>query len=289
MQHRPVGIIGLGLLGSGIAQRLIDAGFLVNGFDVAAIACQNLVDAGGNAASSTRQVFESCPVVFLSLPNSEIVTGVIDDATESIQADSLIVDTTTGEPDQVVAVGHRLSQLGSAYIEATVAGSSQQVRNNQATLFLGGDDRHLQRIQPYLAAVCSRQFRAGEIGSASRLKLVHNLILGLNRAVLAEGLVFAECLGFDPATILSILRQTPAASGVMDTKGAKMVTGDRTPQARLSQHLKDVRLMLAEAKRCQCRIPLTHQHLELLEHAEQLGLGDADNSAIIEVFRSPEP
>ena len=287
MQNGSVGIIGLGLLGSALAQRLIDAGFSVSGFDVSASACQNLTTIGGESTSSARQVFESCPVVFLSLPNSESVGKVIDETDESIQNESIVVDTTTGDPDQVVAIAHRLTQSGASYVEATVAGSSQQVRNNQAVFFLGGEHQHLTRVQQFLDAVCSHQFHAGAIGSASRLKLVHNLILGLNRAVLAEGLVFAESLGFDPTEILPILKQTPAASGVMDTKGEKMVSGDRTPQARLSQHLKDVRLILGEAKRGNCHTPLTDQHVDLLERAVQLGLGDADNSAIIEVFRSP--
>ena len=81
---------------------------------------------------------------------------------------------------------------------------------------------------------------------------------------------------------------SPAASAVMDTKGQRMVAGDFVPQAKLSQHLKDVRLILAEAENSGCRAPLSELHRALLERAEELGFGEADNSAIIEAFRPPQ-
>jgi 3-hydroxyisobutyrate dehydrogenase-like beta-hydroxyacid dehydrogenase len=123
------------------------------------------------------------------------------------------------------------------------------------------------------------------VGTASRFKLVHNLVLGLNRAVLAEGLSFAKVLGFDPERVLEILKETPACSKVMESKGRKMVSGDRAPQARLSQHLKDVRLIVAAAEQRGLPIPLSRVHQQLLERAERLGFGDADNSAVIEAYR----
>ena len=113
-------------------------------------------------------------------------------------------------------------------------------------------------------------------------------MLGLHRAVLAEGLVFAESLGFDQEVALDILNQTPAHSGVMETKGRRMVKRDYGLQARLSQHLKDVRLILAEAERAGTKTPLSQIHKTLLEQAEALGFGDADNSAVMEAFRHPQ-
>ena len=108
--------------------------------------------------------------------------------------------------------------------------------------------------------------------------------------MLAEGLMFAKGLGIDPSEALRILQQTPAASAVMETKGPRMVRGDFTPQARLAQHLKDVRLILAASDRANGHTPLSELHRQMLENAIELGLGDLDNSAIIELFRrSTEP
>lgn len=119
------------------------------------------------------------------------------------------------------------------------------------------------------------------------MKLVTNLVLGLNRAALAEGLAFAEAVGLDAASALSVLRDSMAYSRIMDTKGPKMVARDFAPEARLSQHLKDVRLIREAAARVGQALPLSDEHLRLLELAESLGLGGLDNSAIFEALRQP--
>ena len=116
------------------------------------------------------------------------------------------------------------------------------------------------------------------------MKLVVNLVLGLNRAALAEGLAFARACGFNPADALKILAAGPAYSRAMDTKGRKMLEHDFTPQARLSQHLKDVRLILAAGASTGARLPLSEVHRRLLEQVERAGFGDADNSAILKAY-----
>ena len=116
------------------------------------------------------------------------------------------------------------------------------------------------------------------------MKLVTNLVLGLNRAALAEGLVFAQQLDLDLTQALDVMRRSMAYSRIMDTKGEKMITQDFTPQAKLSQHLKDVRLMLAASS---IPLPLSETHRQLLEKAEALGFGDADNSAVIKAILEP--
>ena len=116
------------------------------------------------------------------------------------------------------------------------------------------------------------------------MKLVSNLVLGLNRVALAEGLVFARTLGIDLEAALQVLIGSMAYSRIMDTKGRKMIEGDFRTQARLSQHLKDIRLILAAAAAAGQELPLTEAHRRLLEAAESAGFGDADNSAIIRAF-----
>ena len=117
-----------------------------------------------------------------------------------------------------------------------------------------------------------------------RMKLVTNLVLGLNRAALAEGLVFAQAIGLDADAALQVLMNSMAYSRTMDTKGRKMVEGDFRTQARLAQHLKDIRLILAAAAAVERDLPLTEVHRQLLESAEAAGFGDADNSAVIRAY-----
>ena len=282
-----VGLIGVGLLGSAMAARLRYHDVALLGFDVEPARLQALESMGGQAGTTAAQVFSECEIVLFSLPTSQIAKEVVMQNDAVLASGLTVIDTTTGDPAEMSSLGDWLEQRGVNYIEATVAGSSRQLSHGQGTLLLGGDQAKLASVQWLLQMICDQSFYLGPVGAASRFKLVHNLLLGLHRAVLAEGLMFAESLGFAPDVTLKILQQTPAVSGVMETKGRKMVDADYTLHARLSQHLKDVRLILAEAERTGARTPLCEIHQELLEHAEQLGFGEADNSAVIEAYRLP--
>jgi len=116
------------------------------------------------------------------------------------------------------------------------------------------------------------------------MKLVANLALGLHRAVLAETLTFAQACGVSPTDALEVLKAGAAYSRVMDDKGEKMLHHDFTVEAKLSQHLKDVRLILAEAHTGNAKVPLSQIHRQLLERLDGFGYGDLDNSAIIMAY-----
>ncbi len=148
----------------------------------------------------------------------------------------------------------------------------------------GGAKATFDACQDLFQAFAKKSFYVGPWGSGARMKLVSNLVLGINRAALAEGLAFAAASGVDTRTALEILCASPAYSRIMDTKGVKMVEEDFTVQARLSQHLKDVRLILEAAAAAGVRLPLSTAHRGLLEAAEAAGCGDLDNSAIIRAY-----
>ncbi len=280
MSH-PVGLIGVGLVGSVIADRLSESGHDVIGFDPGEPRSTQ-----AQFADAAGSVCQQCQIVFLSLPHSGIVKSVLREVQPALTADHLIIDTTTGDPEDALSHESMLAPKGTAFVEATIAGSSDLLRKREAGIFLGGKEAAIKRAQALFDILTTRCFHLGDIGAASRFKLVFNLVLGLHRAVLAEALHFGEALGFDPSTILDLLQQSPASSGVMATKGQKMIDASyQPPQARLTQHLKDVRLMLAEAERAGIQLPLTASHRALLESAESLGYGAHDTSAVIEAYR----
>jgi 3-hydroxyisobutyrate dehydrogenase-like beta-hydroxyacid dehydrogenase len=111
------------------------------------------------------------------------------------------------------------------------------------------------------------------------------LILGLNRLALAEGLVFAERLGLDPAAFLDVARGSASYSQVMETKGPKMVSGDFSPEGRAKQTLKDVHLMLGQAAGVGQKLAMLEVHAAVLEACVRAGEADLDNSVIIEEVR----
>lgn len=277
-----IGVIGVGLVGTVLANHLSQAGYHVVGFD-----SQPKQEGSSFCLSdSARTVCDRCQTIFLSLPHSGIVDAVLEEVEDALTSSHLLIDTTTGDPEDAEKHQAQLARRGAQLIEATIAGSSDLLRQRQAGLFLGGSSEAIARAQELFDLLSDQCVHVGDVGAASRFKLVFNLVLGLHRAVLAEALHFAELLGFDATQTLDILSHSPAASGVMQTKGRKMLQADyEPPQARLRQHLKDVRIMLEMAERAGSQIPLSQTHRTLLERAEALGFGTSDTSAIREAYR----
>lgn len=284
MQHDKVGLIGIGLLGQAIAERLLASNFPVVGYDPRSD-LTSYVQAGGVACEDALTVAAQVDRLILSLPNSTIAQEVVQQVGRVLPRDAIVVDTTTGVPQDGAAMSESLAAFGVGYLAVTVAGSSQQMRNHQATLLVGGEAETVRGCESLLEALGAKRFHVGNARAASEMKLVVNLAIGLHRAVLAEALAFGESLGFSSAQLVDILRNSPAQSAAMDAKADKMVQGDFEPQARLRQHYKDVQLILDLAESQGAHVPLSKLHTTILQGLIEVGLGDRDNSVVIEAFR----
>jgi 3-hydroxyisobutyrate dehydrogenase-like beta-hydroxyacid dehydrogenase len=286
---RPVGLVGLGLLGSVLAERLLAGGFSVLGYDLDATRCDALRAAGGEAAAGAAAVFRRCDRVLLSLPTHTVVAALLETCAATLRAGQTVIDTTTGDPGGAETIARDLAARGVTYLDATISGSSAQVRAGSAVVMVGGERGAFDASAEVFARLGCRAFHTGAPGSGAKMKLATNIVLGLNRAALAEGLAFARGLGLDAAQTLEILRAGPAYARIMDSKGQKMLTGDFAPEARLSQHLKDVRLILEQGRAAGLPMTLSAAHREILEAAEAAGLGGLDNSALIRVLAGEVP
>lgn len=276
--REPVGLIGTGLFGTALAERLLATGYSLRVHNRTRAKAEPLIAQG---AQWSDNPLHECRRVIFSLFTTEQVGQVLDGMQSALRSQQIILDTSTSDPQQTKRLGEQLAQQGVRYLEAPFSGSSEQARNHQATALVAGDKAAFDACQDLWDNLAAEAFYLGPWGNAAKMKLVTNLVLGLNRAALAEGLVLAAASGLVNEDALQVLLSSPAYSRTMDAKGPKMVQGDFTPQARLSQHIKDVRLMLAEAARSGKLLPLSEIHLQLLEAAECAGLGELDNSAII--------
>jgi len=288
-----IGLIGLGLMGSAAAKRLLSAGYPVVGFDVNADKCRALQSLGGSPAASPKDVAQAAQWIVLSLPDSAVVREVVEGADGIVRAahkHRYVTDTTTGDPEETIRLAERLAHRDIALLDATVSGSSRQFRDGEAVLMVGGDRAAFERCTDILAALSEKVFYLGPSGSGSKAKLAGNLVLGLNRLALAEGLVFARALGLDLERFLELLAVSPAYSAAVDSKGRKMLDADFTPQSRIRQHHKDVALILKYAGQAGQELPLSRVHADILEAAMAAGDGDLDNAAVIrEIARRRRP
>lgn len=283
MIKSPIGVIGLGLLGSALAERLLHAGYVVIGFDIDAARRRALEAQGGKAAPSGVEV-ASCDRLLFCLPTSEVVNSVLGEIEPGLKEGSILIDTTTGDPECTTAIGASLAKRGVHYVDATILGSSQQARERDVLVIAGGESEVFNRCETLFACFARQCFHVGPWGAGARMKLIVNLVLGLNRAVLAEGLGLAKASGVDLELALRILQAGAAYSRVMDSKGRKMIEGDFKPQAKLAQHLKDVELILAQGQRAGTTLPLSNVHRDLLRELVGAGFGEDDNSAIIRAY-----
>jgi 3-hydroxyisobutyrate dehydrogenase-like beta-hydroxyacid dehydrogenase len=286
--NAPVAIIGLGLMGEVYAQRLIDAEIPVTGFDIDPARRARLDEIGGRSASSIAELVKPARCIMIAVFNTEQVEDVVEKhllPTLGEGSGKIVLCMSTCDPDWVAALAKRVIPRGVRYLDVPVSGTSDQVRRGDGVALIGGDTSIAQDVKDILNALFARRFHVGKVGDGGRAKLAVNLILGLNRLALAEGLVFAERLGLDPTRFLEVARGSASYSQVMETKGPKMVRGDFSAEGRVKQTLKDVRLMLDQAAASGQKLSMLDVHADVLEACVRAGEADLDNSAVINEVR----
>ena len=283
-----IGIAGLGLVGQALAQRLAAAGFTVLGFDVDP-ARNALLDRShpGAARASVERLAADCDCLLIA---------VFDDAqlralTASLMAAtgrrvSQVICITTALPATLRDVGANSSAAGLVFVEAPISGSSAKIAAGEGRMFVGGTPADIERAAPLLDAITVHRKRIGGVGQASAAKLSTNLVLGLNRLALAEGMALAESLGIERASYLDLLLDSAATSRAAQEKGPMMVADHfEPPVATIAQHAKDVHLMLELGRETGQALPLSELHLALLAQSMARGDTHLDNAAIIRTLR----
>jgi 3-hydroxyisobutyrate dehydrogenase-like beta-hydroxyacid dehydrogenase len=287
-----VGVIGTGLMGTAVAKRLVAAGFEVLAYDLSAEKRAAIERSGVKPQSTLGVVITGCEINIVCVFDTQQVEDVIagpgggvDAVAQGGTSERVFVVTSTCDPDRLKALAERVRPHGVVVLEMPISGTSLQVERGEGVGLVGGDRSLAERAAAVLDAICARRHHVGEIGDGSRAKLAVNLILGLNRAALAEGLVFASRLGLDPVAFLDVARGSAAYSQVMDVKGALMACRKyREPQSRVDQSLKDFSLMIDQARKRDQHLPFASLYMSMLEDCVSHGEGDWDNAAIAEAI-----
>lgn len=282
-----VGVIGAGLMGTAVTLRLVSSGFEVLAYDVDATKREAIGKVGAKPQLATSVVIAGCEINVLCVFNTEQVEEVIEGALEAIAQGGtgarIFIVTSTCDPDRLAALARRVAPQGVHLVEAPISGTSKQVAQGDGVGLIAGDPGAIEKAARVLEAICPRRHDLGAVGNGSRAKLAVNLILGLNRAALAEGLVFASRLGLDPVAFLQVARGSAAYSQVMDVKGDLMARREfRNPQSRVDQSLKDFKLMLEQARATGQDLPFASVYARMLEDCIAHGEAEWDNAAIAE-------
>ncbi|MDJ0637292.1 MAG: NAD(P)-dependent oxidoreductase [Paracoccaceae bacterium] len=275
---KTVGIFGLGLIGMALADRLLDAGHKVVGFDPDTERGALLKKKGGEAADPAT--LWDTDILLSAVFSTDQLAAIIAEAPDGVG--KVLVTMSTCDPDEVAALESTARAKSITLVEAPISGTSKQVQQGTALLLLAGDPLGLDAFEGIADAISPNSERVGAIGDGNKTKLAINCILGLNRAAVAEGLVFAEALGLDPEVFLQTALRSAARSEVMGVKGPMMVVRDFVPLGRITQSQKDFKLIREMAARNgHGSLPMVACYLELMANAVQVGEGDLDNSAVL--------
>jgi 3-hydroxyisobutyrate dehydrogenase-like beta-hydroxyacid dehydrogenase len=283
-----IGFVGLGLMGSGMARNLIEAGFWVTGYDLDSQKVAAFTAAGGQKSEDPGAMAAHVDVIILSLPNSNVVNEVVYKTLRLNKTDRenlILIDTTTADPEMSKTLASQLQNRGIAMLDATISGTSKMCAEKNITFMVGGDNAVFQQCNTIFQAMAVQTFHLGPNGSGALMKLIVNLVLGLNRMVLAEGLSLGKKAGVDAGQMLNVLKNSAAYSKAVDMKGLKMTTEDFLPaEGKLAFHLKDVRLMLDLSRQLNFPLPLCCLHAQALTSLVAKGRGEWDNAAIISFY-----
>lgn len=272
-----IGVFGLGLIGTAIVSRLMAAGVTVRGYDPDPDCMARLSDRGGKPMAADQVWDADC--VITAVFSTDQLAELIDAAPDG--NGTPLISVSTCDPSLMPGIAVDASKKGYDLIEAPISGTSADLTNGDAILLIAGDPSVAEGLGPVFATLARAHFHVGAVGNGNRAKLAINLVLGLTRAAVAEGVVFATAVGLDPADFLELALNSAAASKVMASKGPKMVARDFTPLGRVAQSAKDFGLIHDAAIRAGQGLPMAERYLEVVADSLASGEGHLDNSAVL--------
>lgn len=286
-QMKRIGIIGVGLLGSAVASRLLKGGFEVAAYDTRLEQVRALQTQGLIAAASIAAAAAEADAVFTILPSLESVEtailgteGLIDTAPQNCT----LIQMSTVSPNLTRRLGNAAAAKALGFLDAPMSGTSAMVERGDCAIFVAGDRSLADACQPIFDAIAKKTHYLGNVGMASVAKLATNLLVGLNTAALAEALVLGAKGGLAPAVLVDIFKESAAASKMVDVRGPLMASHRFDAQMKIDLFLKDFKLMLEEGLRLGVPLPLTSVTQQLTLATALAGRGEEDLAAIVTTF-----
>jgi 2-hydroxy-3-oxopropionate reductase len=282
-----VGYIGLGLMGKSIARNILKAGFPLVVHNRSQAAVDELVNEGAVRASSPAQAAENADVVFTNLPDTpdvELVVfgsnGIIRSAREGM----IFVDNSTIKPAAARSIAARLSEKGVMALDAPVSGGDIGARNGTLTIMVGGPTEALETVRPVFNAMGKTITHVGDAGSGQVAKAANQIMVAAQMVAMAELLIFAQKAGTDPRKVVEAIKSGAAQCWTLDVKPQRLFAGNRQPGFKASMQTKDLNIIMETAREYGIPLPSAAVDLQLYTAMLQAGLGDLDNSAILNVI-----
>ena len=282
----PIGLIGLGIMGSAMSASLIQAGYEVIGYDVLAGRLRNHRKAGGQVAAGCRDVAKTADIIVCSLPSSEALLQTAAALLESTRPPKIVIETST----LPIAVKEKARRTFAArdtiLLDCPLSGTGAQARRKDLVVYASGDRRAYRRVVPILEAFARAHYYVGAFGAGSNMKLVANLLVAIHNVAAAEALVLAMKAGLDPKMVLKAIGDGAGSSRMFQVRGPLMVKGRYLPAHMKSEiYQKDIGIIRSFVRRLKCPTPLFGSSIPIYATALRQGWAKQDTAAIHAVLR----
>jgi 3-hydroxyisobutyrate dehydrogenase-like beta-hydroxyacid dehydrogenase len=282
-----VGFIGLGVMGGGVAKRLLDAGHTVTGYNRTKEKAQWLLDEGMRWAGSPREVAEASEVVFTMVTDTAAVRAVTegpDGILAGLAPGEVYVDMSTASPANTRELAERVAELGAHMLDAPVSGSVTTLEQGKLSIMVGGDADVFERVKPILEAIGPKVFHVGPNGSAVTMKIATNLSLAVQMLAFSEGVLLAEKSGISRELAVEVLLASVIASPMVVYRGPFVLEQPDEAWFDVNMMQKDMNLALELGRELDVPLPTTAVTNEFLTAARGLGLDDKDFAVVFDVL-----
>jgi 3-hydroxyisobutyrate dehydrogenase len=288
MSKTPIALLGLGIMGTGMARRLLGAGFPLAVYNRSAAKAEALGKEGAQVAASPRDAAKGAQII-LSMVAEDSASRQIwlgdHGALAGAPRGAVLVESSTVSVGWVKELAEAAQKHGCELLDAPVTGSKAQAAAGELTYLVGGSDDALAKARPALAVMSKEINHLGPTGSGSLMKLINNFVCGVQVAALAEALALIERTELDRDKALAVLTNGAPGSPLVKTVSARMTARNYTPNFFLRLMAKDLLYARDEAEARSMELETDEAALRLFKRAMRAGHGDQDMASVIEPMR----
>ncbi len=285
MDSKPVGMIGLGIMGSAMSANLIRAGFKVVGYDVVPRARREHRKAGGSVARNCQEVARKCDIIVTSLPSSDALLETAAELAKSSRANQIVVETSTLPIPVKEEARKRLAARGTILLDCTLSGTGAQARVKDLIVYASGDRKACRRIAPVMDGFARAHYYVGAFGAGCKMKFVANLLVAIHNVAAAEAMVLAMKSRLDPEMVLKVVADGAGGSRMLQVRGPMMAKGDYSDATmKVQTWQKDMTIIGDYARKIDCPTPLFSASAPFYTSAMAMGLGAEDTAAVCAVL-----
>ena len=278
-----VGFVGLGIMGTPMAEHLIKAGHEVFLFSIPSIP-ESLVQAGGKARASGKDVAANAEVIFIMVPDTPHVASALFDPNgiaEGLSSGKVVVDMSSISPIETKEFAKKVNALGCQYLDAPVSGGEVGAKNATLSIMVGGSQETFDKVKPLFELMGKNITLVGGNGDGQTAKVANQIIVALTIEAVGEALLFAAKAGADPAKVRAALMGGFASSKILEVHGERMVKRTFNPGFRIELHQKDLNLALSSARKLGVSLPNTATAQELFNSCAAHGGAAWDHSGMV--------